>query len=69
MLKEESFQRQEETWKTLWIFIRSTLGQKMFSKEEVQIFFKILEAFWMAIDWGRVIVTKAIKKIEGQGPG
>jgi hypothetical protein len=69
MLKEESFQRQEETWKTLQIFIRSALGQKMFSKEEVQIFFKILEAFWMAVDWGRVIVTKAIKKIEGQGPG
>jgi ribosomal protein L31E len=46
MLKEKSFQWQEETRKTLRIFIRSALGQKMFSKEEVQIFFKILEAFW-----------------------
>jgi hypothetical protein len=50
MLKEESIQWQEETQKTLWICIRSTLGQKMFSKEEVQIFFKILKAFWTAID-------------------
>jgi len=33
MLKEESFEWQEETRKTLRIFIRSTLGQKMFSKE------------------------------------
>jgi hypothetical protein len=45
MLKEESFQWQEETLKTLRIFIRLALGQKMFSKEEIQIFFKILKAF------------------------
>jgi hypothetical protein len=49
MLKEESFQSQEKIRKSLWIFIKSTLGPKMFSKEEIQIFFKILEAFWTAI--------------------
>jgi hypothetical protein len=42
MLKEEIFQWQEKTQKTFWIFIRLALRQKMFSKEEVQIFFKIL---------------------------
>jgi hypothetical protein len=60
MLKKESFQWQEETQKTLQIFIRSTLGQKMFPKEEVQIFFKILEAFWTVVHGRRVIIIKAI---------
>jgi hypothetical protein len=62
MLKKESFQWQEETQKTLQIFIRSTLGQKLFPKEEVQIFFKILEAFWTVVHGGRVIIIKAILK-------
>jgi len=49
--------------------VRLALGQKMFSKEEVKIFFKILEVFWTAVDWGRVVVTKTIKKIEEWGLG
>jgi len=35
----------------------------MFSKEEIQIFFKILKAFWTVIDWGRIIVIKIAKNL------
>jgi hypothetical protein len=41
----------------------------MFSKEEMQIFFKILEAFWMAVNWRRVVVIETIKKKKSKAQG